>query len=281
MKNDLIVIVPIYKSKINHKELISLNRCEEILSDEFPICFVCPFSLNLDEYKLNEKYLIKRFDDIYFKDIDAYNKLMLSSFFYEEFVDYNWMLIYQLDCYIFKNTLHYFTNLGIDYIGAPIYKYKNNRYLYELIGVGNGGLSLRKINSFIDVFKSKSKKSIFEIIKFFIIEKKKMHKSYPKYNNLFFYIFYIPKSIYDAIKFRNDFPNSYINKYKFNEDVFYCNVYPIINPKFKIAKFSDAIKFSFEVFPEKLYELNSYQLPMGCHAWEKNNLEFWKKFIKF
>lgn len=40
-----------------------------------------------------------------------------------------------------------------------------------------------------------------------------------------------------------------------------------------------AMKFSFEVHPEVLYELNDKQLPFGCHAYLKYNPEFWKKFI--
>ena len=41
----------------------------------------------------------------------------------------------------------------------------------------------------------------------------------------------------------------------------------------------DDSSFSFEMCPEKLYDLNNMKLPFGCHAWELN-LNFWRNKIE-
>ena len=73
------------------------------------------------------------------------------------------MLIYQLDCYVFSDRLLYWCNKKYDYIGAPwiaskktvvkklLSSFDNNhkrRRSKIFFKVGNGGFSLRKIESF-------------------------------------------------------------------------------------------------------------------------------------
>ena len=70
------------------------------------------------------------------------------------------------------------------------------------------------------------------------------------------------------------------SKTNFNEDVFWSNLTRILFPRFKIAKFKDALAFGFEDEPEKCYIMNDKNLPFGCHAWEKNDTNFWRKCFK-
>ena len=64
-----------------------------------------------------------------------------------------------------------------------------------------------------------------------------------------------------------------------NEDLFWAEVIPNNFPDFKVPRPTEALKFSFEVNPEILYQLNNEQLPFGCHAWWKYNLNFWLPHI--
>jgi hypothetical protein len=48
---------------------------------------------------------------------------------------------------------------------------------------------------------------------------------------------------------------------------------------YTIAPVNEAIKFSFEANPEFLFEKNNYQLPFGCHAWQRYDPLFWEKYI--
>lgn len=153
---DVVIVIPIYKVNIEWYEQLSLERAINILG-KYAIVVCCPESLDLGSIK--EKYdinRVERFNDNYFTGIEAYNHLMLSCEFYERFLAYKYMLIYQLDAFIFIDVLQIFCNLGYDYIGAPwtqpigICEYKGS---IHRLRVGNGGLSLRKINSCIDILK--------------------------------------------------------------------------------------------------------------------------------
>jgi hypothetical protein len=70
------------------------------------------------------------------------------------------------------------------------------------------------------------------------------------------------------------------NHYDNFEDIFFSHAVPLKFKDFRIATIEDAIKFSFEVKPDYLFELNNRKLPMGCHAWWRYNLAFWKPYIE-
>ena len=66
---------------------------------------------------------------------------------------------------------------------------------------------------------------------------------------------------------------------KFGEDIFWCNFGRVLIINFKVLDYKNAIRFAFESNPEELYAINHNQLPFGCHAFEKNNLQFWKEVL--
>ena len=68
-------------------------------------------------------------------------------------------------------------------------------------------------------------------------------------------------------------------KDKWNEDFFYAFLAKRLYTKFNTPPVSEALKFAFEENPKECYEINSEELPMGCHAWHKYDLDFWKKHI--
>ena len=76
--------------------------------------------------------------------------------------------------------------------------------------------------------------------------------------------------------------NKYLTRYlcgtPVNEDVFWSLWVPSFFSYLKPADINTATKFSFEASPELIYQ-NVNCLPMGCHAWEKYNPDFWKKYI--
>lgn len=149
--NKCIIIVPIYKEKLNYDEEQSVKRLFKILGNHY-ICAICPQSLDLSYYEskfnFNDFYY---FYDEYFKSVATYSKLMLNYGFYEYFKEFEYMLIYQTDAWVFSDQLDYWCDQGYDYIGAPHY-YVN----YEWVdngNCGNGGFSLRKISWFIETLK--------------------------------------------------------------------------------------------------------------------------------
>jgi Protein of unknown function (DUF5672) len=247
------VTIPIYKETIDEDELISLTQCLKILK-RYPIIFFAPKSLNISYYENfcagKIDFRIKRFDDEYFLSIDSYNKLMLSVGFYYRFKDYKFILIYQLDAFVFRDELDYWCKKNYDYIGAPylfvdLDKYpisiltKYRKFLrilnklkiitYTYRHVGNGGFSLRNIRKtilFLKIFRNKSK------------------------------------------------------KWQLNEDSLFTHYGNLIFPVYKLAPEKEALNFAFESEPAEAYKINLQQLPFGCHAFSKpENKKFWKKLI--
>lgn len=259
------IVIPIYKEEISYYESISLKQCFAILHNH-PILFICP--VKLKDTKLHEENKEKSefifVDNNNFDSIIAYNKMLMSVWFYELFVKFDSVLIYQLDCFVFKDELNSWIEKGFSYLGAPWFLgNSNNNNINELIGVGNGGFSLRNINDSIKVLKSTKK--VWTLNYFIQIEKNKnsnlkLLRSLKKY------------------LFSDSFKTIHKNKL-INEDKLFSHAGTRFS-FFNIPKPKQAIPFAFEMQPKKLYNLNNKQLPFGCHAWWKYDLEFYVPFIK-
>jgi hypothetical protein len=265
----VIIVISIYKETISELEKISLTQCLKLFKNK-EIAFLCPYSIKLDNYLqlTDRKINAFHFEDEYFKNITSYNKLLLSSFFYERFSEYQYMLIYQLDAFVFKDDLDYWCAKKYDYIGAPWFEnFSRKNDTNRLWAVGNGGLSLRNIHSFINVFHS-NKKPLSPI------------DIWNLYSNhsLMSKIVRIPKMLYLFFSSKNNINNVY-EIFGENEDRFWSFFAQKINKDFKVAPIHEALQFAFECNPRKMYELNHFQLPFGVHAWEKHDKEFWRPFM--
>lgn len=260
-EQDIVVVVPVYSSVLSDDEYASLRQCVTLLS-RYDIIMVKPESLDVSSILSRYPSLkIEPFPDSHFSSLRAYNKLVLDESFYLRFLKYQYMLIYQLDAYVFRDELLLWANKGYDYIGAPwippcgylltksgrlkvfikhlVYTILNDdrRKLKKYCNyqVGNGGFSLRKIRKMI------------EITHFY---KRKI--------NLFM---------------EDDKPF-------YPEDLFL--LLELTSWKYRLHKpgFKEALKFSMEENPEWGYRYNSGKLPFGCHDWNHQDYSpFWKSFI--
>ncbi|MDO8343838.1 MAG: DUF5672 family protein [Cellvibrio sp.] len=159
------VIIPVYRSCMTPFEKVSLLRLRQLIHDD--VYLIAPNGLCLDEYlRLWPDLRCERFDPRYFASIASYNKLMLSPDLYLRFAaGYEWVLIHQLDAFLFHADLSRFCNSSYDYFGAPwipgqlVHPVFSNPRLLKLFGtrvtVGNGGLSLRRILPTVDLLTSK------------------------------------------------------------------------------------------------------------------------------
>jgi len=123
------VVVPVYQTNLSDDEWLALrNNCEQLKGYEF--IAVSPFGLDLSPITDQVVFKhIKYFDSSYFQSPQTYNKLLISRGFWEQFIQYDYMLIVQLDVIINRNELAHWCSLGYDYIGAP-----------WLTGFGSNGL---------------------------------------------------------------------------------------------------------------------------------------------
>ena len=129
-------------------------QCVRVLGKKHDIYLVAPYGLDLSEYKSlcpGFKFKEKRFATGFFDGIEGYNQLCKRWEFYSSFNEYLYMLVYQLDCWVFSDNLEYFISLGYDYIGAPWFEVDTEKNEARVTQCGNGGFSLRRIDKFIEV----------------------------------------------------------------------------------------------------------------------------------
>lgn len=133
------ITIPAYKAKLTPLEEISLMQVRRVLS-RYPQIFFAPekFSYSGDTIT---------FERHFFDSIQSYCRLMMSPRFYEAFKDFDYILIYQLDAFVFYDALEDFCRLGYDYIGAPWSFIAWHDTKPPTPRVGNGGFSLRKVQA--------------------------------------------------------------------------------------------------------------------------------------
>jgi hypothetical protein len=257
---EVAIVIPIYKTELTLEENKSLESYLRHLSS-YETRIVAPESLVIpNKIKSINKIKIVRFKDIYFKNIDGYNKLLLSYSFYSKFIDFKYILIYQLDAFVFKDELMFWCDKDYDYIGAPWFEdFLDRENGKDLWCVGNGGFSLRKIQTFLQILRVQSK---VEILKDIFWHARKFQFSEIR-KNYFYRGSIISKRERKILNF-ND-----------NEDKFWALYASEYIENFKKPDCITALGFAFENSPEYLYELNDKKLPFGCHKWEKWML-FWK-----
>lgn len=255
------VVLPVYKTQLTDYETISLTQCLRTLGN-YPIFLAAPHSLNVSAYKkIGPALQVRTFDDSYFNSIDGYNRLMLSEEFYKAFSDQEYILIHQLDAFVFQDDLAYWCQQNYDYIGAPWLRDRDftgwidqldftirqriatwlnlkkadgitPREIINLNGVGNGGLTLRRVSAMIR-WLQRSKQKIAEY------ERISMHQ--------------------------------------YHEDVFWSIEVNRYWPHLRIPSYRKALLFSVEFFPE--WAINHYNqgtLPFGCHAWDIHGTDYWR-----
>ncbi|SDG76416.1 DUF5672 family protein [Psychroflexus sediminis] len=237
-----VIIVPVYKDKLTHNEKLVFENLFELYNKN-QISIICPKHLHLPVQL--QSLNTERFDDYFFSSISGYNRLLLSFEFYKRFEAHRFILIHQLDAYLFSDNLAFWCDQNYDYIGAPWLrdesflaklfrskKVKDREAIFNK--VGNGGLSLRKVNSFLNFIQDH-------------------------------------KSLIDL--------NSHHKLYGI-EDVFWSLVAPKY-ASFKIPDVKTAAGFSLDRKPKLGLKLNNFKLPFGCHGFEKKKTKhFWKNYIK-
>lgn len=274
MPNSLeqIIIIPIYRNELSEFERISLRQAGKVLG-RYSFAFVT--SKNVDtrvhEEVLREYQVVPRkclFAAASFGSIGAYNRLLIGKRFYQEFKRHKYMLILQLDAFVFRDELQSWCEKDYDYIGAPWIEGMHAASLYgQYVGVGNGGFSLRKIDSSLRALKSLSYLERPGGV-FGMFRRDFRIKPFRSFAGL----------IKRLTVVNNSF--SVFNDFGYNEDDFWGRLMPRNFKWFKVPEPREALKFSMEVCPRKMFDDNDRKLPFGCHAWWKYDIDFWKPYIE-
>ncbi|HEY8929508.1 MAG TPA: DUF5672 family protein [Mucilaginibacter sp.] len=259
------IVIPVYKATISASECASFLQLFKVLGHH-DVTVVTYKELDLTSYHCLIKeysYRITYFDRGYFDNLAGYNRLLLSKQFYGAFRDYTYILIYQLDAWVFFDDLVKWCGRGYDYIGAPWFSSdRTENELPHFMGIGNGGFSLRKVKSHLSV-----------LTRFAYIVR-------PAY---FIGLFFNRLSYENFVVLLRSLTISNNTHYLLGKNNLYEDVFwGVIIRKyawFKAPGMQEAAYFSMEVCARQLYENNGRQLPFGCHAWEKYDPVFWERFI--
>lgn len=268
------VVIPLYTNLLQPYEAISIQRAFACF--EGNITLVIPQGFK-PTHKLftHLQYNIQYFEPAYFNGIAGYNKLLLTPQFYQAFINYTFILIYQPDCYVFNPTLQPWLSKGYSYIGAPWFWdsfYPKPQFTKKTAMVGNGGLSLRNVTHCLAVLKGN--KAIKYNHNTYLIKQRGQHQKWVKRNSD-----NAQQYIKDAVNLRPLTAVQYIAKHPIIEDVFWSIVAPQYNSNFNVSPLLIGMQFCFEAYPELCYQLNNKQLPFGAHAWWRYNLSFYTPFI--
>jgi len=269
------VVTPVIRLPLSAEEEISLRHLRNYLG-------------GFDRYiiglqSLPEKFsdfALRRFPARCFADRYGYNRLLMTEEFYQAFAEYEYILIYQLDCLVFAGNLEDWCRKGWDYVGAP---WLNNTEdpTRGFSGVGNGGLSLRRVTSALAVLNSKQ---LLEDPS--IRGRRTGRRSKPIHDRLesaphLKRAFVAAKTTLHRHGYHNNvrwLARQYAES-KTHEDYFWAFEAPKIKTSFCIPEPREALEFSFELAPRYCFKANSDRLPFGCHAWSKYDREFWEPFL--
>lgn len=250
------IVVPLYKTFLDDLERISLCRSLDVLKDH-SFSIICPHNLDLTSIEPMFKgvdYDVRRFDPEFFRGIDGYNRLMLSSDLYAAFTECQYILICQTDVFVFSDQLLFWCEKNYDYIGAPwiatpqnalkrifyaVEKFftKKDKSSYHFFKVGNGGFSLRKVETM--------------------------------------------QRIVSKLKDKAEFFSKNRDERKYHQEDVFLSVYaPTQIPDIKIPDYKEAVGFAMDRKPHLAYQLNRQQLPFACHGFNKTKVrKFWMPII--
>lgn len=264
------LVIPVYKTDLTEEENLSIKQLVAIFPDREKIV-IAPVGLTLPEELSSFKRI--NFPKDYFKSISGYNSLLLSEVFYQSFLQWDYILIYQLDCLVFQDLLIEWCQKGYAYIGSPWFKKFGNHKSGKLWKTGNGGLSLRHIRYALKVLEKKIPEGAMQ----------SAHHSVSE--------------IYVDRDYRNDASRKDcytvdncsersvttvaedLKRYPLNEDLFWSFEAPMIDSNFRIPAPEEALSFAFEKSPEWCFQHNGNKMPMGAHAWAKHDPGFWLKHL--
>lgn len=235
------VVVPVYKANPTDDEKLSFAVCTRVLRNHKTI-LVAPDNLDVEWYKQQASDVdlgIERFPASDFSSVGTYSALLLSRRFYRRFVSFDYILLYQLDAFVFADRLLEWCDAGFSYIGAPwrpgqiddLISYLKPWWRRRPInnGGGNGGLSLRHVSSHLNALRFLG---------------------------------------FAAARFG-----------QLNEDMFWGVYVPMRLSSFRIADVETCARFSIELAPTEFLKMLKGEFPFGCHAWPQINSSVWLEHL--
>lgn len=167
------ILVPIYRKPTEEEMCALRNNCRVLHRHSTAIIAQEGLDVGFRAEELGEQVEIVRVTDEWLgtrNGIAGYNRMMMSEAFYRMFSEWDYVLICHTDAWIFRDEVDAWCSKGYDCVAAPwvrrriydmpiIKQYmalrawqrhrKGQKCRTDLYGrIGNGGLSLRRVESF-------------------------------------------------------------------------------------------------------------------------------------
>jgi hypothetical protein len=287
---DCCIVIPIYRPWLSAAERASvLNTCQVL--GRYSVRILCPKGIDLQGQQADllaeissccGDLEILALDPAWFGSTATYNALMLSPFFYQHFRRWRYILIAQIDAWIFSAELSCWLEAHYSYLGAPW------RGLPELPpgmfcpaeAVGNGGLSLRCVSDHHALLRSwRYQWHPVLGLQELLVAHRPLHSfrwSQPG-RSLLRLINRLRLIGMRLLSWRNSL--AYFARCGLNEDIIFGLLAPRVLPGFRVPGPAIAARFSLDANPDFFYQhyIQPGQLPFGCHAWEKSYALFWHR----
>ena len=249
MTASVAVLVPVFRERLGKDEQILLRHLRTHLG-AYDAYSAQPKRLEVDVPGLTPM----RLDDRYFRTHRDYSRLLLGDELYRRFERYEFVLVHQLDCLVLSDDLARWCAEGWDYVGAPWVREASDGRL-SFAGVGNGGLSLRRVESFLRVLEARRPRARAAV-------------GARHAGELARRIVREPGRAKQLLR----------DRYVY-EDKFWSDEAPRLAPGFRIPPAEVAVGFAFEREPRFCLAANGGRLPFGCHKWRAHDPEFWEPHL--
>jgi hypothetical protein len=222
------VVVPVYRDRPEPTEILSLTQLAARLGGH-QVALVAPAGLDVSAYRaILGDPVCHYFDASFFRSREHYNALMLSEPLYARFAGWEYVLIHQTDAFVFEDHLAEWCGRGLDYVAPPFWAQSGRRKDLGMVGVGNGGFSLRRVEACQQVL-SRARR-------------------FPRRLRLL-----APRS--DARTLRR------ARRTGAPEDEWWGH-----HPRLAVATVDEALRFGFDTGLENLLDVYREVVPFGCHA---------------
>lgn len=258
-----VVLIPTHKANPNDQERQSFLNTLTVLH-AWPVKLLLLKGTSADLYiqlaiKAGKDVEVTWADDGHLGSFENYNRMALSPSFYESMGNFEYMLIVQLDAWVFRDELRYWIQRGYDSVGAPLFlpRGRNNLSIFREMfpSGGNGGLSLRRIAKHKQVLTGgKTRVNWRLLVQWLLFVIFRTGFTYRVLNRTLEVLPLAERKVKHAARL-------------FNEDVWLTIVCAIRNRDFRVAPPKEALGFSLEVNAEEILKFHlRLGTPFGVHG---------------
>lgn|GEM_PF-1350408 len=275
------MVVPVYQQSLSPVEACALRVCSRRLR-RFELVLLHRRSVDPQALRAllepclhpEQRCRFVAVADSCLGSVSSYNRMLLQAWFYRLFAAWNYILIFQLDAWVFSEDLGDWLRRGHAYVGAPWIRAMGTDT--PDTGVGNGGLSLRHVDSFIRVLEGPRYRWMpvyrwGELARRICLFEGYAGMTSPQ--RLRFFLARLSAFVRMSFGWNNTL--SYFVTINLLEDHFFSFCVPFVARSFRIPGIEEAALFSLETNPRATFAWLEGRPPFGCHAWERYDRAFW------